>query len=337
MTNESKYICNDKQKDFVYEPIAIKGIGNIKPKKTFEERYKKLLGSEYDIFMKYSLSYLRNSIRVNTLKISVEDLKKRLIEKDVVMEQIPWCPEGFWVYGDRRDYGNLLEHSLGYIYIQEAMSMVPPVVLDPQPGDNILDMCAAPGSKTTQIAQYMKQEGTLVANDYTPVRARPLGLNIQRLGIHNCMLTLMKGQNFARLDGEFFDKILVDAPCSGTGTIRKSLKTLTQTSDGFIKKLSREQKKLAETAFNLLKPGGTMVYSTCSLEPWENEEVVSYLLETFPNASTGEINLPGMVSADPITEFEGNKYHEGVKNCLRVYPHQNDTDGFFVTKIIKSE
>ena len=198
--------------------------GKIEFKEKFVERYSKL--TDWESFKQYSLSFLRRSIRVNTLKISINELKKNL-EKNWVLEQIPWCKEGFWIEHikkERRDIGNLIEHSLGYFYTQEAASMIPPLVLEPKEDEIILDMAASPGSKTTQIAAYMNNKGLLVANDYTIKRMKPLSINIQRCGVTNCIITLMQGQWFKR-SGIKFDKILVDAPCSGTGTIRKSPKT----------------------------------------------------------------------------------------------------------------
>ncbi|MBW2978384.1 tRNA methyltransferase, partial [Candidatus Woesearchaeota archaeon] len=156
----------------------------IKFKEKFIERYSRL--TDFKTFKKYSLTYLRRSIRVNTLKISVEKLKKRL-EKNWILTPVPWCKQGFWIehkgIGEekRRDVGNLIEHTLGYIYIQEAASMIPPIVLDPKPGEIILDMCASPGSKASQIAQYMQNKGVFIANDYKGERMKPLGINIQRM------------------------------------------------------------------------------------------------------------------------------------------------------------
>jgi NOL1/NOP2/sun family putative RNA methylase len=302
-------------------------------KDSFIERYSKL--TDFKEFKKYCLAFLRRSIRVNTLKISIEELKKRLGGK-WKLEQIPWCKEGFWIEHkteDRRDIGNLVEHSLGYFYVQEAVSMIPPIVLDPKPGENVLDMCASPGSKASQISQYMKNKGVLVANDYKGIRLAPLGINMQRMGITNSVLTLMDGKRFAK-SGLEFDKILLDAPCSGTGTIRKSIKTLRIWNSGMVKKISYEQKKLIETAFSILKKGGVMIYSTCSLEPEENEGVVSSLLKNHPDAKLEEINLK-IKRSSAITEFEGEKYNPEVKKCLRLWPQDNDTEGFFVAKLRK--
>lgn len=300
----------------------------IKFKDKFIERYSQL--TDFETFKKYSLSWLRRSIRVNTLKTKVSDIKKRL-EKDWTLTPIPWCKEGFWIEGRRRDVGNLTEHVLGYIYVQEAVSMIPPVVLDPKPGEVVLDMCAAPGSKTTQIAMYMKNKGVLIANDYQSIRLTPLSINLQRCGITNSIITLDTG---TKIKNTRFDKILVDAPCSGTGTIRKSLKTLLIWNPKMIKRLAAQQKRLICNAFELLKPNGTMVYSTCSLEPEENEGVITHLLKTYPNAKLEDIKLE--INRSPaITEFEKESYNPEVKKCLRLWPQDNDTEGFFVVRIRK--
>jgi len=303
-----------------------------KPK--FIERYSKL--TDWESFKQCSLSFLRRSIRVNTLKISVKELKERL-EKNWVLEQIPWCKEGFWIEHakkERRDIGNLIEHSLGYFYIQEAASMIPPIVLEPKPSDIVLDMAASPGSKTTQLAQYMQNKGILIANDYTYERMKPLSINLQRCGVTNAIITLMEGQWFKK-SGIEFDKVLVDAPCSGTGTIRKSLKTISIWNPDMVRRLSITQKQLLETGFNLLKNDGTLVYSTCSLEPEENEGVVDFLINKYENAKLEEINLK-LKRSPAILEFENKKYSKEINKCLRIWPQDNDTEGFFVAKIRKN-
>lgn len=300
-----------------------------KPK--FIERYEKL--TDFDKFKEYSLRYLRRSVRVNTLKISIDECKKRLEEKKWVLKQVPWCKEGYWVEHTegRRDIGNTLEHSLGYIYVQEAASMIPPIVLEPKPGEIVLDMCAAPGSKSSQIAQYMKNKGILVSNDYKGIRIAPLGINMQRCGISNSIITLMEGRWFKNMS---FDRILVDAPCSGTGTIRKSFKTLRIWNPNVVTRLAAQQKQLIDTAYNVLKEDGTMVYSTCSCEPEENEGVIDYLLSKY-DVTLEKIELPGLKRSEAVLGFERNNYDERVKNCLRIWPQDNDTEGFFIVKIRK--
>lgn len=303
-------------------------------KEKFAERYKSFLGNDYDKFIESSLSYLRKSIRVNTLKSTVKQVKKRL-NSDWKLTQIPWCKEGFWMKHKegRRDVGNILEHNLGYFYVQESASMIPPIVLNPKPGEIVLDLCAAPGSKSTQIAQYMKNSGVLVCNDVTTKRLSPLSINLQRCGVSNAIVTHMNGIMFQRLNYKF-DKVLVDAPCSGTGTIRKSYKTLQIWNPKMIKRLAATQRKLIESGFSVLKMGGILVYSTCTLEPEEDEAVIDHLLNKCENAQIEKIDLH-IKRSNTIREFESNKYSQEVNKCLRIWPHDNDTEGFFIAKIKK--
>ena len=302
---------------------------DIKP--AFEERFRKL--TDWDEFKRYSLSFLRKSIRVNTLKATVTDVKRRLSES-WKLETVPWCPEGFFIEHKegRLDVGNTIEHCLGYYYVQEAASMIPPVVLAPEPGDRVLDMAASPGSKTTQMAAMMRNTGVIVANDVTGDRLAALGINVTRVGAANVTITQMKGQGIREVE---FDRILLDAPCSGTGTIRKSWKTLRMWNPAMVTRLSATQRQLVDAAWKVLRPGGTLVYSTCSLEPEEDEGVVSYLLNKYPDASIEPIDLP-LKRGTPITEFDGETYHPEVKHVLRLWPQDNDTEGFFVAKFTKA-
>lgn len=306
---------------------------DIEVKEGFEDRFKNLLGERYEEFMKYSLTFLKRSIRVNTLKISVDELKEKLLEKGYSLESIPWCDEGFWIEHreeDRYDFGNMIEHKLGYIYIQEAASMIPPIVLNPKPNDIVIDMAAAPGSKSTQIASYMKNKGVLVSNDPNYKRLKALGLNLQRCGVLNSVIT---SQDARYIKGKF-DKILLDAPCTGSGTIRKSLSTLQKWNEGGINRLSKLQKSLILTAYDNLKKGGTLVYSTCSLEPEENEEVINFLLMKRENVKICDIDL-NINKSKSILEFEGKKYDKSISKTMRLYPQDNDTEGFFIAKIKK--
>ncbi len=313
------------------EPKLIPSTETIEFKKAFVERYSQL--TDWEEFKKYSLSFLRRSIRVNTILGTVNETTSSIKSKSWNLTPIPWCKEGFWIeHPERRDVGNLLEYHVGKIYVQEAASMIPPLVLNPQPEDLVLDMCASPGSKTTQLGMMMKNTGVIIANDYKGQRLQSLGINVQRSGLTNTIVTLMPGKRFTGLQ---FDKILVDAPCSGTGTIRKSLKTITIWNAGMITKLARQQKELIAAAFENLKPGGVMVYSTCSLEPEENEGVVDFLLENFPPAKVLPAKLPGLRTAPPVKEFGGKKFNPQVKHVLRIWPQDNDTEGFFVAKIQK--
>lgn len=318
------------------EPFRNKSKITTKP--AFEERYRALLGDKYELFMEYSLSFNRRAIRVNTLKITIPELVARL-EPEWQLTPVPWAPECFWIdhkgEGDdyRRDVGNTLEHALGYFYVQEPASAIPPIVLDPKPNETVLDMCAAPGSKTSQIASYMQNTGVLVANEYSGSRIAALGINLQRLGVSNAVISCADGN---RLDKSLqFDKILVDGPCSGTGTIRKSPKTLIIWNPNMIKRLGRTQLALLNNAYKHLKPGGTIVYSTCTLEPEENEGVVTKFLSAHPDMTVAPIEL-NIVRSEPILAFNGDVFDERVKDALRIYPQDNDSEGFFVCKLVKS-
>jgi NOL1/NOP2/sun family putative RNA methylase len=316
-------------------PTTIPRTAELQFKEKFITRYSAL--TDIDKFKEYSFSYLRKSVRVNTLKITVKELFARM-SKEWMLTSIPWCDYGFWIEhrgeGEEKrwDVGNTIEHLLGYVYIQEAASMIPPLVLDPQPGERVLDMCAAPGSKTTQLAQLMQNKGVIIANDLTDVRLAALGVNLQRCGIINTITTKRHGSGFKDME---FDRVLVDAPCSGTGTIRKSLKTIEMWNPKLASFLSKTQKQLIKAGFNVLKKGGTLVYSTCTLEPEEDEGVVDFLLKACPDARVEEIELD-IKRSEAVVSFEGKTYSDEVKKCLRIWPQDNDTEGFFVAKITKT-
>ena len=293
-------------------------------KEKFLDHYKEL--TDIDEFVKYSSKHPRKSLRVNTIKISIKEIKKRL--KDYKLTQIPWCKEGFYLEG-RTDLGNLEEHNLGYIYIQSSVSMIPPLALNPKK-EIVLDMAAAPGSKTTQMAALMNNKGLIIANDINFKRLKSLSMNIQRCGITNTIITQQKGK-FLKQKA---DKILLDSPCSGTGVIRKSPKTPLQWSLGLVKQMSNLQKSLIQTAYDNLNPGGTLVYSTCSLEPEEDEEVVDHLLNKREDAKLKKIDLP-VKSTPCFLEYGKRTYSSEIKKCLRIWPQDNDSDGFFIAKIQK--
>jgi len=311
----------------------IRNAENVEFKPAFVERYSKL--TDWEPYKKISLTYLRKSIRVNTLKISVKDCIARLKDR-FNLTPIPWSEDGFWIEHKkgRLDIGNTIEHALGYYYVQEAASMIPPLVLNPQPGEHVLDVAASPGSKSSQIASMMENSGILVANDVTGLRLAALGINLQRTGVVNSIITLCAGE---RIKGVMFDKILLDAPCSGTGTIRKSLKTLLMWNPDMIKRLAGLQRKLLVNAWSLLKPGGTLVYSTCSQEPEEDEAIVDFAIKNLSDVKVEQVKLPHLKSTPPITSFDGKEYSPEVKKCLRLWPQDNDTEGFFVAKLVKKD
>jgi NOL1/NOP2/sun family putative RNA methylase len=204
--------------------------------------------------------------------------------------------------------------------------MIPPVVLEPE--GFVLDMCASPGSKTTQIATY---DCAVFANDRVR-RMAPLQHNVQRCGATNVILTRQDGTCYK--SNMLFDRVLVDAPCTGVGAIRKKYEIAKMWSRTAIRQLVATQRRLIIRGFDLLEPDGVMVYSTCTLSPEENEGVVDYLLRN-RDAQIEKISLP-IKRSDPVLEWRGEKYNESVSKTLRIYPQDNDTEGFFVAKVVKN-
>ncbi|PNH93731.1 16S rRNA (cytosine(1407)-C(5))-methyltransferase RsmF [Vibrio diazotrophicus] len=275
---------------------------------------------------------LRKSVRVNTLKISVEEFKKRAEDKRWALEPVPWCETGFWIDADESDVplGNTAEHMAGLFYIQEASSMMPVSALftaEDSPYLSVLDTAAAPGSKTTQIAGLMQNNGILVANEFSASRVKVLHANIERCGIRNTALTNFDGRVFGSWLPEQFDAVLLDAPCSGEGTIRKDPDSLKNWSKESIQSIADTQKELIESAFQALKVGGVLVYSTCTLSREENQDVCQHLKQTFGDA----VSFESLASLFP----EANKAltEEGF---LHIFPQVYDCEGFFVARIRKN-
>jgi NOL1/NOP2/sun family putative RNA methylase len=255
-------------------------------------------------------------------------LLERFIERNIKYKIFSWYPFGLTL--DIENPGKLLENLLGFIHIQEELSMVPPLVLDPRPGDLILDMCASPGSKTCQISQMMENKGLIVANEPSLARVTPLRSNCERLGVLNVAITRYDGRNFPL---RYFDRVLVDAPCSSEGRERKGPGVVARCTREKSLGLQRLQKDLLKNALRLVKPGGVVVYSTCTYAPEENEIVVEEVLDI---ASLEKISIPGLKECPGITEWEKIKLNDELSSTARYYPHINDTGGFFVAKIIKN-
>lgn len=260
------------------------------------------------------------TIRINTLKTSEKDLVARLKAKNVILEKIPFTDHGYRAKA-RFSLGSTPEYLQGYYYLQEAASQVPVQVLSPVQNELILDMCASPGSKTTQIAQLMQNTGTVVALDINKNKLLSLRNNISRLGIKNTIIYNMDAADIIQL-GLKFDKILLDAPCSGNFTLERNWLEKRKQKD--LVKVSETQKKLLKAAFFVLKEEGTLVYSTCSLEPEEDEEVVTYALDKLDAK---------------LTEIRETRYHNAfnkdLQGTLKFWPEITGTQGFFVAKLAK--
>lgn len=295
----------------------------IKLPKEFELYHKNLLREDFREFFHELLSHrTRLSVRVNTLKSDMREVKRVLSENNIGFGQVPWCRDGLWVdYADL----NMIEHQLGYYYIQSASSMVAPQLFPPNPG-SVLDLCSAPGGKTTHIAQLMENKGTVVANEHVAPRIRALVYNIQRMGVTNALVVKGDGVRFKDI-GERFDCVLVDAPCSGVGTLKTSREALTKFSRQWISKLSGLQKKLILSGFDCLNPGGTLVYTTCTTTLEENEHVVEYLMQERADAQVERVKLEGLPARCGLTAQTAG--------CVRIYPQDTGTEPHFISFFTK--
>ncbi|MCX8015173.1 MAG: NOL1/NOP2/sun family putative RNA methylase, partial [candidate division WOR-3 bacterium] len=213
----------------------------------------------------------------------------------------------------------------------------PPIVLNPKPDEKILDVAAAPGSKTTQIAQMMNNTGLIVANDISQKRLNALIFNIERMGVINTVVIRRTGQSLGHILANYFDKVLLDAPCSLEGIVASTPKTLDKWTESSIKRLSKIQKGLINSAFKCLKPNGILVYSTCTFAPEENEEVIDYLISSNANAICEPIIIANLKTRPALLEWRSKVFNDQVKNCVRIYPQDNNCEGFFVAKIRKAK
>ncbi|AWL11881.1 16S rRNA (cytosine(1407)-C(5))-methyltransferase [Saliniradius amylolyticus] len=288
-----------------------------------------------DDFIRYCRTPLRKSIRVNTLKISIDDFVSHIQIKGWRLTPIPWCKAGFWLERpseeeDRLPLGNTAEHLAGLFYIQEASSMLPVSALlhGGDSPERALDMAAAPGSKTTQLAACMQGEGLVVANELSASRVKVLVANLQRCGVRNVLVSHYQGQVFGEWLPESFDAILLDAPCGGEGTVRKDPLAMKNWSPQAIENIASVQKELLHSAFLALKPGGTLIYSTCTLSPEENQQVVADLLGQYPTLAQVESLEDLFDGASKVVTPEG---------YLHVWPQVFDSEGFFVARLTKRQ
>ncbi|WP_417760747.1 16S rRNA (cytosine(1407)-C(5))-methyltransferase RsmF [Shewanella sp.] len=287
-------------------------------------------GLSMDEFIAYCDKPLRPSLRVNTLKITSAALCEQLQAKGWQLSAIPWCEDGFWFTApDNVQPGNTVEHLQGLFYIQEASSMLPPIALfaELEHNDYVLDMASAPGSKTTQMAALMHNQGVLVANEYSASRTKILHANIARMGVSNTAMTHFDARVFGEYLYETFDAILLDAPCSGEGTIRKDPLALKNWRQSDIDEIAATQCDLIISAFQALKPGGTLVYSTCTLNKLENHQVCHFLKQTYPDA----VQFVSLASL-----FDGADKACGDEGFLHIWPQIYDSEGFFVAKLRKT-
>ncbi len=312
------------------------------------------------LLREYSARPLRKCVRVNTLKGSTDAFRAWAAEREWKLTPVPWAPEGLWIDrpvaspeqapldGPKREaLGRDLLHLLGHFYMQEAASMLPPALLDPQPGEMVLDMSAAPGSKTTQMAAMMRNTGVIVANDVQEKRLWTLKAAQHRAGALNVVVTKKVGQWFGRHMTERFDRVLCDAPCTAQGTCRKDTDALRYCSPDNIAKMARLQKELLEAAVHAAKVGGRIVYSTCTLTPEENEGVIAWALERFEgkveavdprsNVEYRMSNIDRAIEDSQVVQKSLDIRHSIFDiPAVRLWPQTYDTEGFFCAVLRKT-
>lgn len=276
-------------------------------------------------------------LTARTQSVRVNPLQSGTLPTTLFTRPVDWCEHGFLMERSQAAYDALIQS--GQVYIQNAASWLPVLALEPQAGEHILDMCAAPGGKSSHIQAIAQNQAHLVCNDNSRPRLMKLQANLERLGAQ-AEFSLADATRLSRRDDiGLFDKILLDAPCSGEGlmTLRpQDAKLFDSWSPAHIRRLSDLQKKLITEAWRLLRPGGTLVYSTCTMAPEENEAVVDYLLRRQPDAKLAPMSPPELPNRVPAAaEWNGRTFTHDLSACLRLVPGEL-TEAFFVAKLCKT-
>lgn len=289
-------------------------------RKFFEDRYASLGGRLVDVDLPVC-------IRLNSLRPS--DVVQRLEGLGFVLERVPFLENSFNVVSAPFSVGAITEHLLGYYYVQSAAAQLPALVLDPSVPDAVLDMCAAPGGKLTQLAALMKNKGSIVAFELNPRRVVSLKNNLERCGVRNCVAFSGDASRARKFDR--FDKVLLDAPCSGNYVTDPAWFS-NRDLEG-IKRSAKIQQRLLRVASEVLRPGGVLVYSTCSLDPLEDELNVQWAIDNLP------LRLVdcGLDVGDPgLTEVFDRSLSPDIAMCRRFWPHKTRTEGFFLAKLVRT-
>ncbi|MBQ6797827.1 MAG: RsmB/NOP family class I SAM-dependent RNA methyltransferase [Oscillospiraceae bacterium] len=283
----------------------------------FLEKMEGLLGSELPEFLAAFDRPRAVALRRNA--------RYPALELPFATEPVPWEPLGFY-YDPAQRPGLHPFHDGGAYYLQEASAMAPAALLHPLPGERVLDLCAAPGGKSTQLAGYLRGEGLLVANEIHPQRAKILSQNIERMGIANALVLNEHPERLAARFPRYFDRIMVDAPCSGEGMFRKEEAAVTDWSRETVEMCAHRQREILESASKMLRAGGRLVYSTCTFAPEENEGVISSFLHDHPDFSVAEVSAPWFDRGRP--EWVADPA-EGLERTFRLWPHLLRGEGHF--------
>lgn len=296
--------------------------------KEMEELFGKLPGvsvSELPAFLESFEKERSYGLRRNPLKYEREEFEA---DMPFSLERIPWAEEGYY-YKKEEQPGKSPHHEAGAFYVQEPSAMIVAELLSAKPGEYIADLCAAPGGKSTQIAGKMQGKGLLVCNEYVPARAEVLAQNLERLGVSNCVILGESADRIAGCFPLFFDRVLVDAPCSGEGMFRKEEQALLQWSPENVVMCAKRQREILEEAAKIVKPGGVLVYSTCTFSEAENEDVIRDFLKSHEEFRADETILSKDLSAEGVCPG-------GMPGTVRLWPHKLRGEGHFAARLMKA-
>ena len=301
------------------------------PSDFVDELYEQYTPITVDKILTGMLGERNTTLRVNTIKYNIQELMKYLREKNIKFERVSWYNDALIIKNaNEKEIQKLDIYEKGYIYLQSLSSMVPPLVLNPKPGEKVLDLTAAPGSKTTQMAVMMKNDGYILANELDKIRCERLQYNIEKQGANIVEVINNRGEKVGEEYQEKFDKVLLDAPCSGEGRfLGNNVGTYRNWSKRTVRELAKKKKKLFKSAYTALKPNGMMVYSTCTLNKDENENVLQWAIENF-NVKLLDINI------DLKEKMQGfnDGLDDSINKAIRILPSKN-MEGFFVAKLKK--
>ena len=282
----------------------------------------------YEFISAEPVTYIRKKKSTNE-----ESLLNKLSKNNISLEKINEVKDAYKVNSGSEWTGKTPEFILGQYYIQSLSSMIPPLILNPKENDKVLDLCAAPGSKTTQIADLMNNKGTLIANESNLDRIKMLVHNIDKLNIINTGVICSRGEWLNKYYQNYFDKILVDAPCSALGVVQKRGEVSNWWSINRLANLTKIQLMLLTAAIKMVKPGGEIVYSTCTLTVEENELIINHVLKKHP-VEVVEIQLP-IKSHEAITSYKGELLNKEINKARRILPWEVNSEGFFIIKLRK--
>ena len=297
---------------------------------SFLDSMKEILGEDYEAFLAGFDGQRQYGLRVNTLKMNLEEFERIA---PFHLKKVPWISNGYFYEAEDVPAKHPF-YSAGLYYLQEPSAMTPASRLKVQPGERVLDLCAAPGGKATELGAALQGEGLLVANDINTARARALLRNLELFGISNSFVTNEPPHVLAERFPEFFHKIMVDAPCSGEGMFRKNPAVVDSWQEKGLEYFSKLQREIIVQAADMLLPGGMMFYSTCTFSPLENEKTITHLLKERSDMEVIPMeDYEGF--AEGLTSYRGEVFDESCRLCRRIWPHKMSGEGHFMALLHK--